>query len=424
MEAAAQIGSRDRDLAVKIVPWIRLENTAVRTRHLQISEIAAMITTEVQTRFAEIQDKVAAGERLTMDDGLVLFDPRTPLGEVGKLANQVRERLHGNVAYYNINTHLNPTNVCVYRCRFCAFRADLRDPRGYAMNDEQILARGQEAVDSGCTEMHIVGGLHHQKPYEWYRGILSQLHAAYPRLHLKAWTPVEINWFEFLTKRSTLEILADLKEAGLGSLPGGGAEIFHPEIRDRICEHKANAHKWIEVHRAAHQLGLRSNSTMLYGHLEQAYHRVDHLLRLRELQDQTGGFQTFIPLAFHPDNTKLSHIAKPSGLVDLRVVAVSRLMLDNIQHIKAYWIMLGIETAQLALSYGADDIDGTVRHELIYHDAGATTPEMLSVERIRELISETGREPVERDTLYHRIQRDPSDFTRWHLNLLPQQGNS
>ena len=372
-----------------------------------------MMTIEVQTRLAEIQEKVATGQRLNMEDGLVLFDPATPLGEVAQMANQVRERLHGNVAYYNINTHLNPTNVCVYRCRFCAFRADLRDPRGYAMSDEQILARGQEAVASGCTEMHIVGGLHHQKPYEWYRGIISQLHAAYPTLHLKAWTPVEINWFEFLTKKSSSAILADLIEAGLGSLPGGGAEIFHPEVRDQICEHKANAHKWFEVHRAAHELGLRSNATMLYGHVEQAYHRVDHLLRLRELQDETGGFQTFIPLAFHPDNTKLSHLVKPSGLVDLRVMAVSRLMLDNIPHIKAYWIMLGIETAQLALSYGADDIDGTVRHELIYHDAGATTPEMLSVERIRELISETGREPVERDTLYHRIQRDANDFTRW-----------
>lgn len=372
-----------------------------------------MTTTAAATRLAEIEEKVATGQRLTMDDGLVLFDPATPLGEVARLANQVRERLHGNAAYYNINTHLNPTNVCVYRCRFCAFRADLRDPRGYVMSDEQILARGREAVDNGCTEMHIVGGLHHQKPYEWYRGIISQLHQAYPSLHLKAWTPVEINWFEFLTKQSTREILEDLIEAGLGSLPGGGAEIFHPEVRDQICEHKASAHKWFEVHRTAHQLGLRSNATMLYGHIEQPYHRVDHLLRLRELQDETGGFQTFIPLAFHPDNTKLSHIAKPSGLVDLRVIAVSRLMLDNIPHIKAYWIMLGIETAQLALSYGADDIDGTVRHELIYHDAGATTPEMLSVDRICQLIRETGREPVERDTLYHRIQRDPDNFAHW-----------
>ena len=372
-----------------------------------------MLTSEVTTRLAEIQDKVYSGQRLSQEDGLALFDPRTPLAEVGKLANWVREQKHGNVAFYNINTHLNPTNVCVYRCRFCAFRSDLRDPRGYVMSDEQILARGQEAVDNGCTEMHIVGGLHHKKPYEWYRGILAQLHQAFPALHLKAWTPVEINWFEFLTGKSTRAILEDLRDAGLGSLPGGGAEIFHPEVRDQLCEHKANAHKWFEIHREAHRIGLRSNATMLYGHIEEPYHRIDHLMRLRELQDETGGFQTFIPLAFHPDNTKLTHIAKPSGLVDLRVMAVSRLMLDNVDHVKAYWIMLGIETAQLALSFGADDIDGTVRHELIYHDAGATTPELLSVDRIRALISETGRMAVERDTLYHRIQRDPSDFKRW-----------
>lgn len=374
-----------------------------------------MITAELPVGFAEIREKVILGKRLSKEDGILLFDPRTPLSEVGKLANLVRERMHGNVAYYNINTHLNPTNVCVYRCRFCAFRADLREDRGYAMSDEQIHARGQEAVANGCTEMHIVGGLHHQKPYEWYRGILSSLNGAHPSLHLKAWTPVEINWFEFLTKMNTRSILEDLRQAGLGSLPGGGAEIFHPEIRDQLCEHKANAHKWFEVHREAHRIGMRSNSTMLYGHIEKDYHRVDHLLRLRELQDETGGFQTFIPLAFHPENTKLSHLTKPSGLVDLRVMAVSRLMLDNIAHIKAYWIMLGIETAQLALSYGADDLDGTVRHELIYHDAGATTPEFLSVDRIQELIREAGREPVERDTLYNRIERDPSDFKKWRI---------
>lgn len=374
-----------------------------------------MIATATSLRLAEIEEKVVSGKRLTKDDGLVLFDPATPLSEVGRLANLVRERLHGNVAYYNINTHLNPTNVCVYRCRFCAFRADLRDPKGYAMNDEQVLARGREAVENGCTEMHIVGGLHHKMPYEWYRGIISSLHNAYPQLHLKAWTPVEVNWFEFLTKKSTKEILQDLREAGLGSLPGGGAEIFHPEVRDQLCEHKANAYKWLEVHKAAHEVGLRSNCTMLYGHIENAHHRLDHLLRLRELQDETGGFQTFIPLAFHPDNTKLDYLPKPSAVMDLRVLAVSRLMLDNIAHVKAYWIMLGIETAQIALSYGADDIDGTVRHELIYHDAGATTPELLSVERLRQLIVEAGREPVERDTLYNRIERDPQDPVKWKI---------
>lgn len=374
-----------------------------------------MIAPDITSQLRMIRDKVEARQRLSIDDGIFLFDPRVPLQEIGQLANSVRERMHGNVAYFNINTHLNPTNVCVYRCRFCAFRSDLRDPKGYMMSDEQVLQRGQEAADNGCTEMHIVGGLHHKMPYEWYRGIIELLHTNYPDLHLKAWTPVEINWFEFLTKRTTKDILSDLLQAGLGSLPGGGAEIFHSEVRDQLCEHKADAHKWLEIHRTAHQLGIRSNCTMLYGHVEQAYHRVDHLARLRELQDETGGFQTFIPLAFHPDNTKLDNIRKPSALMDLRTLAVARLFLDNIPHVKAYWIMLGIETAQVALHYGADDIDGTVRHELIYHDAGATTPEMLTVERIQQLIRETGREPVERDTLYRRIERDPNDPKRWSV---------
>ena len=356
-----------------------------------------------------IREKVEAGERLTMEDGLHLYDPAVSLHEVGELANLVRERKNGNVAYYNINTHLNPTNVCVYRCTFCAFRADLRDERGYVMSDEQILERGKEAVSNGATEMHIVGGLHHQKKYDWYVHIVRILHEAYPELHLKAWTGVEINWFEFLTKKSVREILTELKDAGLGSMPGGGAEIFHPEVRDRICEHKSDAGKWIDIHRTAHELGIKTNATMLYGHIENAYHRIDHLIRLRQLQDETGGFQTFIPLAFHPDNTGLDHIEKPSSVMDLRTMAISRLMLDNFPHIKAYWIMLGLGTAQTALSYGADDLDGTVRHELIYHDAGATTPEVLSVETIRQLIEEAGREPVERDTLYRRVVRNESN---------------
>ena len=353
-----------------------------------------------------IRDKVEAGERLSLDDGLYLYRPDVSLPEVGELANLVRERKNGNRTYYNINTHLNPTNVCVYRCVFCAFRSDLRSAKGYLMSDEQILARGQEAVDCGATEMHIVGGLHHQMKYEWYLNLIRILHEAYPRLHLKAWTAVELDWFSRMTGRDIRSILEEMKSVGLGSLPGGGAEIFHPEVRDRICEHKADAGRWVDIHRTAHQLGLRTNATMLYGHLENAYHRVDHLVRLRELQDETGGFQTFIPLAFHPDNTGLSHIKKPSGLLDLRTVAVSRLMLDNFDHIKAYWIMLGIGTAQAAQAYGSDDLDGTVRHELIDHDAGATTPEVLSVEDIRRLITEAGREPVERDTLYHRVVRE------------------
>src|SRR5687767_606427 len=360
-----------------------------------------------------IREKVEAGERLSFDDGLTLYRDDAPLPEVGELADLVRERKNGNAGYYNINTHLNPTNVCVYRCTFCAFRSDLREAKGYAMSDEQILARGQEAIDNGCTEMHIVGGLHHQLGYDWYVHIVRILHDAYPDLHLKAWTGVEINWFEFLTKKSVREILQDLIDAGLGSMPGGGAEIFHPEVRGKICEHKADASKWIDIHRTAHELGLKTNCTMLYGHIENAYHRVDHLIRLRELQDETGGFQTFIQIAFHPDNTGLAHIPKPSGIMDLRTIAVSRLMLDNIPHIKAYWIMLGIGTAQTALSYGADDIDGTVRHELIYHDAGATTPELLTVEELRRLIIEAGRDPIERDTLYRRVLRDPAHPAAW-----------
>ena len=364
---------------------------------------------------ADIRKKVENGDRLSLEDGLVLYQDDTPLQEVGELANIVRERINGNVAYYNINTHLNPPNVCVYRCNFCAFRADLRSERGYVMSDEQILQRGSEAIANGCTEMHIVGGLHHKKKYDWYVDIVRILHDAHPKLHLKAWTGVEINWFEHLTKKPVREILEDLKEAGLGSMPGGGAEIFHPEVRDQICEHKADTGKWFEIHGTAHELGIKTNATMLYGHIENGFHRVDHLIRLREQQDKSGGFQTFIPLAFHPENTGLDHLKKPSALMDLRTMAVSRLMLDNFPHIKAYWIMLGIGTAQTALDYGADDLDGTVRHELIYHDAGATTPEELTVEQLKELIREAGREPVERDTVYNEVIRDADNLADWRI---------
>src|SRR3984893_7451278 len=356
-----------------------------------------------------IREKVESGKRLSFDDGVFLSE-QADLFTLGELANLVRERKNGNVAYYNVNTHLNATNVCVYRCVFCAFRADLKSPKGYVMSDEQIVARAAEAEARGATELHIVGGLHHQLPYEWYLSVVRIVHQAHPRLHLKAYTAVEWDWFARLTGRPTRDILAEVKEAGLGSLPGGGAEIFHPEVRDKICEHKADAGEWLRVHREAHELGLRSNATMLYGHIENAHHRTDHLIRLRELQDETGGFQTFIPLAFHPDNTGLSHIPKASGLTELKTMAISRLMLDNFQHIKAYWIMLGIKTAQVALSFGADDLDGTVVHEKIYHDAGSDSPQEMSVEEIQRLIREAGRVPVERDTLYNEVLREES---RW-----------
>jgi aminodeoxyfutalosine synthase len=363
-----------------------------------------------ERQLAEIREKVGAGARLSFDDGLCL-EEHADLFTLGELANQVRERKNGNFAYYNVNTHLNPTNVCVYRCTFCAFRADLKSPKGYVMSDEQVLHRAEEAERRGATEMHIVGGLHHLLPYDWYLNVVRIIHKAHPRLHLKAYTPVEWDWFAKLTKRPTRDILAEFKEAGLGSLPGGGAEIFDPEVRDQICEHKADSEAWFRIHREAHSLGLRSNATMLYGHIEKPRHRIDHLLRLRALQDETGGFQTFIPLAFHPDNTKLAHIPKPSGLTDLRVMAISRLMLDNFAHIKAYWVMLGIKTAQMALSYGADDIDGTVVHEKIYHDAGSDSPQETTVAELRRLIEEAGRKPVERDTLYNEVIREPG--TTW-----------
>src|SRR3954452_23325774 len=361
------------------------------------------------TRLQSIRDKVLAGERLSFDDGLFLAED-ADLFTLGELANTVRERKNGHFAYYNVNTHLNPTNVCVYRCTFCAFRADLKSPKGYVMSDEQILERAAEADRKGATELHIVGGLHHQLPYEWYLNVVRIIHQAYPRLHLKAYTAVEWDWFQRLTGRTTKDLLAEFKAAGLGSLPGGGAEIFHADIRDQICEHKADTDAWFRIHREAHELGLRSNATMLYGHIEGPQHRIDHLVRLRQLQDETGGFQTFIPLAFHPENSRMDDIPKPSAVRDLKTMAISRLMLDNFPHVKAYWVMLGIKTAQVALAFGADDLDGTVVHETIYHEAGAQTPQEVTVAEIRRLIAEAGRVPVERDTLYRRVDREG---TRW-----------
>jgi len=357
-------------------------------------------------RLNEIRGKIENAERLSLDDGMYL-DAHADLPTLGGLANTVRERKNGNVTFYNVNEHLNPTNICVYRCSFCAFRTDLKSERGYVMTDEQMLDRAREADARGATELHIVGGLHHQKPYEWYLDTIKLIHREFPLLHLKAWTAVEWDWFERMTGRPTKELIAEMKDAGLGSLPGGGAEIFHPDIRPKICEYKADGSQWIRIHREAHQLGLHSNATMLYGHIESIEHRLDHLVRLRDLQDETGGFQTFIPLAFHPANTRLSHIPKPSGMMDLRTMAISRLMLDNFPHIKAYWVMLGVQIAQVAQSYGADDIDGTVVHEKIYHEAGSDSPQELTVHEIRRLINETGRDPVERDTLYHEIIREP-----------------
>ncbi len=359
-----------------------------------------------------IRSKIEVGERLSREDGEFLFRPEVDLHGVGQLADRVRRRKNGSAAYYNINAHLNPTNVCKYRCPLCAYSRDADDPAAYVMGRDEILGRGQEAIESGSTELHIVGGIHPAKDFRWYRDVLAILHEAFPRLHLKAWTAVEIAWFAESTGRSIRDVLVDLMGVGLGSMPGGGAEIFDPEIRAQIAPRKPDAQTWLDVHRTAHGLGLRTNASMLYGHLESAGHRVDHLLRLRELQDETGGFQAFIPLAFHPEGTQLADRVPrpPTAMDDLRTVAVSRLLLDNFDHIKAYWISLGVPTAQIALCYGADDLDGTVRHEKIHHDAGSQAPQVLAVDDLEALIREAGFQPVERDTLYRRVRRRGAEW--------------
>ena len=283
------------------------------------------MSSEIESRLATIEEKVHAEERLSFDDGLFL-EEHVDVLTLGQLANTVRERKNGNLAYYNTNIHLNPTNVCVYRCIFCAFRSDLKAEKAYTFTDDMIRERALEARAQGATEIHVVGGLHHQKPFQWYVDVVRVIHETCPELHIKAWTGVEINWFSHLTKKPYKWCLEQLIEAGLGSMPGGGAEIFDEEVRSQICEHKADSQSWIYIHRDAHQLGLRTNATMLYGHVEEAKHRIDHLCKLRELQDETGGFQTFIPLAFHPDNTGLDHLPKPGGLQDLKTIAISRLI--------------------------------------------------------------------------------------------------
>jgi len=356
-----------------------------------------------------IAAKVLAGERLTREDGLALY-ASYDLPAIGAMANLVRERRHGNKTYFNINLHINPTNTCFMSCRFCAFGRKAFDEKSYILKPEEIVERARLRMPKGCSEIHLVGGLDPRLKIEYYCGYISALKAAFPHVHIKTLTPVEVVFIARMSKMTIGQVIERLAEAGMGSMPGGGAEIFDPEVREQICEHKCDAEGWFETHRELHTRGFKSNCTMLYGHIEEPRHRIDHLLRLRDHQDQYGGFQCFIPLSFHPANTAFSHLPPPSGFLELQTIAISRLMLDNIPHIKAYWIMLGIKQAQIAQWFGADDIDGTVRHELIYHDAGATTPEVLSVEHIQRLIREAGREPVERDTLYRRVVRDGASW--------------
>ncbi len=360
------------------------------------------------SRLSAIRDKVEEGERLHCEDGLTLY--RTPdLLGVGWLANRVRERLHGNKTYFNVNRHINPTDVCVASCKLCAFGKKAKDPTAYTWSHEQIWERAGHGYSEAVTEFHIVGGLHPELTLDWYCEMLRGLKQRYPKVHLKAFTMVEIGYFAQRTKLSHCEVLERLKEAGMDSMPGGGAEIFSERVRRIICDHKISGDQWIDVARIAHKLGIHSNCTMLYGHIETAEDRVDHLLKLRGLQDETQGFQTFIPLAFHPDNTAMEHVGKTTGFNDIREIAVSRLMLDNIPHIKAYWVMMTPQIAQIALRFGADDLDGTVVEEKIYRDAGGATSGSLRRGDLLRLIQEAGREPVERDTLYRAVERKEAE---------------
>ena len=352
---------------------------------------------------ADISEKLEAGTRLSFDDGVRLFACPDILA-LGWLANREREKRHGKRTYYNFNIRLEATNVCVANCLFCSFaRLKPTDDQSYTMTLEQVFDKLRQRAHQPLTEVHVVNGLHPDLPFDYYLELLRGLKQIRPGIHLKCFTAVEIAFFADLYKKTDEQVLRELQAAGLDSLPGGGAEIFAERVRRKICNDKCGTDRYLEIHRTAHRLGMRSNVTMLYGHIETAEERVDHMLRTRALQDETGGLQAFIPLAFHPDNNQMRKLPAPSATDTLRVHAVSRLMLDNIPHVKAFWIATGVEGAQIALWFGVDDLDGTVQEEKIYHMAGARTPEAMTTSAIRRLIRAAGREPIERDTLYNVI---------------------
>ena len=361
-------------------------------------------------RLRPILEKVEARERLSFEDGVTMYRSNDILA-LGYMANLQRERWHGDVTYFNVNRHINPTDVCVASCRLCAFGKRAKDPNAYTMSMDQVWEIAGKGYAEAVTEFHIVGGLHPELTLDWFCEMIAGLKLRYPGVHLKAFTMVEIAYFARRAKISIRETLQRLKHAGVDSMPGGGAEIFSERVRRIICDHKIDGDEWIETARAAHEIGLKTNCTMLYGHLENPEDLSDHLVRLRSLQDDTNGLVTFIPLAFHPANTALAHLSTTTGFDDLKQIAISRLMLDNIPHIKAYWIMMTPSVAQIAQRFGANDIDGTVVEEKIYHDAGAKTAQHLRRQDLLRLIREAGREPVERDTSYRPVTRTESAFT-------------
>jgi aminodeoxyfutalosine synthase len=355
----------------------------------------------------DIARKLDTGVRLDLDEGRRLFEAPDLLA-VGWLANRERERRHGARTYYNYNIRLEATNVCVASCLFCSFaRLKPGDAGAYTMSLEQVWDKLRARAHQPLTEIHVVNGLHPDLPFDYYTEMLRGFKRIRPDIHLKCFTAVEIAFFADLFGKTDEQVLRELMAAGLDSLPGGGAEIFAPRVRTKIANdvNKCDAERYLSIHRLAHRLGMRTNVTMLYGHIETFEERVDHMLRARALQDETGGFQAFIPLAFHPDNNQMRKLPAPSAADTLRVHAVARLMCDNIDHIKAFWIATGVEVAQTALWFGADDLDGTVQEERIYHMAGSPTPTSMTTRQIDRLIRAAGREPIERDTLYNVIAR-------------------
>jgi len=356
------------------------------------------------TLFEKLAEKITAQQRITDADAAALYasNDLLAIGELAAAANKIK---NGDRVLFNVNRHINYTNICVNRCTFCAFSKTCDEEGAYALALNEILERANNAAQGGATEIHIVGGLHPDLPFDFYLEMLSTVKADNPQLHIKAFTAVEIDYFASLTKQSIDQVLIELRSAGLDSMPGGGAEIFRKEIRDKICPEKISGERWLEIIEQVHTAGLKSNATMLFGHLESIDDRIDHLARLRNLQDKTGGFQAFIPLAFQPDNTRVPGARGVSGIDALKTLAISRIYLDNFQHIKAYWVMLGLKIAQVSLAFGVNDLDGTVVEEQIGHDAGAASPQALSLEQLTALIRKAGRTPVERNTLYEELRR-------------------
>ena len=378
----------------------------------------------MDTALQSIAEKVYAGQRLSYDDGLTLF-ATDDLWTVGELADHVRRRLHGDVTYYNINRHANYTNICALSCKFCAFYRKKDDDGAYEYTVDDIVKQAREAAEAGATEMHIVGGLHPWLPFSYYTDMLRGIREATPGLHIKAFTAVEIVHLARIDKRAKdiAGVMADLRDAGLGSLPGGGAEVFDDRVHDEAFKGKIRSDKWLEVHREAHKLGLYSNATILYGHIESIEDRVQHFCMLRDEEDAAiegnypARFQTVIPLPFIPDDSALQHLPGPGGRDNLRMLAISRLMLDNFAHVKAFWIMQTLALSQTALSFGVDDIDGTVVWYDITKVEGKDTHQEVTVNDLRRAIREVGGQPIERDTLYRKVIRDGA---QWHVEDAPQ----